>query len=90
MLAHRIRYHCNYAMGKYKYKYKCAHMHAAACVCHCSMYWLTDFCLSGVLFALIVLLMDMLRMLTSATCEVFCTHFFVCSLSTNCFVRLAL
>ena len=24
MLAHRIRYHCNYAMGKYKYKYKCA------------------------------------------------------------------
>ena len=21
MLAHRIRYHCNYAMGKYKYKY---------------------------------------------------------------------
>ena len=22
MLAHRIRYHCNYAMGKYKYKYK--------------------------------------------------------------------
>ena len=32
MLAHRIRYHCNYAMGKYKYKYKCA----GVCVCVCA------------------------------------------------------
>ena len=31
MLAHRIRYHCNYAMGKYKYKYKC--------VCVCVFAW---------------------------------------------------
>ena len=28
MLAHRIRYHCNYAMGKYKYKCVCM----SACV----------------------------------------------------------
>ena len=27
MLAHRVRYHCDYAMGKYKYK--------CACVCVC-------------------------------------------------------
>ena len=30
MLAHRIRYHCNYAMGKYKYK--CARACVHACV----------------------------------------------------------
>ena len=30
MLAHRIRYHCNYAMGKYKV---CVCVRACVCVC---------------------------------------------------------
>ena len=32
MLAHRIRYHCNYAMGKYKVQGVCA----CVCVCVCA------------------------------------------------------
>ena len=36
MLAHRIRYHCNYAMGKYKYKYKCVCVCVRACACVCA------------------------------------------------------
>ena len=42
MLAHRIRYHCNYAMGKYKYKYKCVCVRACVCarVCVCMRVWL--------------------------------------------------
>ena len=35
MLAHRIRYHCNYAMGKYKYKCVCVCVCACACACVC-------------------------------------------------------
>ena len=33
MLAHRIRYHCNYAMGKYKYKCVCVHVCVRVCAC---------------------------------------------------------
>ena len=34
MLAHRIRYHCNYAMGKYKYKCVCLRVRACVRMIH--------------------------------------------------------
>ena len=33
MLAHRVCYHCNYAMGKYKYKYKYKCVYVCVYVC---------------------------------------------------------
>ena len=39
MPAHTIRYHCNYAMGKYKVQGVCACVHA--CVCG-FLYYKTD------------------------------------------------
>ena len=52
MLAHRIRYHCNYAMGKYKYKYKCV---CRVCVCVCMracVYACVCVCVGVLVFAL--------------------------------------